>query len=115
MFDPQYDTEKPIAVPSWSGRNMQILRGYDRKYRSRRPLMVGSEPVARGQHLQLGMVVAVPSWSGRNTTGGTITLVVGWSPSPHGRVGTELWVEGAGVHACGHFTHQQFNPDHFNS
>jgi hypothetical protein len=26
-----------------------------------------------------------------------------------------LWVEGAGVHACGHFTHQQFNPDHFNS
>jgi hypothetical protein len=26
-----------------------------------------------------------------------------------------LWVEGAGVQACGHFTHQQFNPDHFNS
>jgi hypothetical protein len=26
-----------------------------------------------------------------------------------------LWVEGAGVHACGHFTHQQFNPDHFHS
>ena len=102
-----------VAVPSWSGRNINAVlkKALDsdpspsphgrvgttasfltltRLLTGRRPLMVGSERKAFSNATDGRSNVAVPSWSGRNCVSDRHVGGESPSPSPHGRVGTSL-------------------------
>ena len=78
-----------LAVPSWSGRNLDRNSETSRRNgNSRRPLMVGSEH--NGAEINLVFYAPSPSPHGRVGTFRRASDFVRKvkSPSPHGRVGT---------------------------